>query len=195
MIAQLIAGRSIDDRRMQKEYILPNREDFWYNFQMNQGAASDGYNFRQLKAAILELSQAADWETARKEWILVDICEADAPEECLCGHFPIIEVCQIKNRITGKTTDVGNVCVKRFLGFRSDLIFAGIKRVRGDHTKALNADSVVFFFDRGVLNDWEYGFLQDTLNKRKLSEKQLVTRISINKKVLGAMTRRGKKGD
>lgn len=156
--------------------------------------STDGYNFKQLKAAILKLSRATDWETARKEWILTDIYEAEAPEECLCGHYPIVEICQIKNRITGHYTDVGNVCVKRFLGFRSDLIFAGIKRVRGDLTKALNADCIVFFKERGVLNDWEYGFLQDTLNKRKPSEKQLATRVSINQKILGAMTRRGIQG-
>ncbi|MCA8900388.1 MAG: hypothetical protein KDA53_03990 [Hyphomonas sp.] len=161
---------------------------------MARSVAADGYNFRQLKAAILKLSRATDWETARKEWILTDIYESEEPEECLCGHFPIIEICQIKNRITGHYTDVGNVCVKRFLGFRSDLIFAGIKRVRNDPGKALNADCIVFFRDRGVLNNWEYEFLENTKNKRKPSAKQLATRISINQKVLGALTRRGIRG-
>ena len=40
----------------------------------------DGYNFQQLKAAILALSRATDWEVAKKEWRLVEISEADEPE-------------------------------------------------------------------------------------------------------------------
>ncbi|WP_227286542.1 hypothetical protein [Boseongicola sp. H5] len=152
---------------------------------------SDGYNFRQLKAAILAMSKATDWETARKEWALVDIIEADEPETCLCGHFPIVEICAIHNRVTGHSTEVGNVCVKRFLGVRSDLIFTGIKRIRKDPTKSLNADSIAFFRQRGLINDWEYGFLQDTMKKRNLSLKQMGTRKRINLKVLGAVSRRG----
>jgi hypothetical protein len=151
----------------------------------------DGYNFQQLKAEILKLSRAQDWETARKEWVLIDIIEADEPEVCLCGHYPIIEICGIKNRVTGQHAEVGNVCVKRFLGFRSDLIFTAIKRIRKDIEKSLNADAISFFFDRGVLNAWEYDFLQDTMRKRDLSRKQLDKRIAVNRKVLKAVARRG----
>ena len=152
---------------------------------------SEGYNFRQLKAAILSMSKATDWETARKEWALIDIIEADEPETCLCGHFPIVEICAIHNRVTDQTTEVGNVCVKRFLGVRSDLIFTGIKKIRKDPTKSLNADSIAFFRQSGLLTDWEYGFLQDTMRKRNLSFKQTETRQRINLKVLGAVSRRG----
>jgi hypothetical protein len=90
----------------------------------------DGYNFQQLKAAILALSRATDWEVAKKEWRLFEISEADESETCLCGHFPIIELCTIAMPQPGSRSDVGNVCVKRFLGFRSDLIFHSLKRVR-----------------------------------------------------------------
>ena len=119
------------------------------------------------------MSKATNWETARKEWVLIDIIEAEEPETCLCEHYPIIEICEIRNRITGKTTDVGNVCVKRFLGVRSDLIFTGIKRIGKDSEKSLNADCIAFFKQRGLLTDWEYGFLQDTIHKKILSHKQL----------------------
>ncbi len=95
----------------------------------------DGYNFRQLSKEILAKSRAEDWETARKEWALVDIIEADEPEACLCGHYPIMEICEIRNRVTGITTEVGNVCVKRFLGVRSDLIFTAVKKIRKDIKK------------------------------------------------------------
>jgi hypothetical protein len=151
----------------------------------------DGYNFIQLKTAILELSEATDWEVAKKEWKLVGVSEADEPECCLCGHYPIIELCTISNRVTANTVDVGNVCVKRFLGFRSDLIFQSLKRIRSDMEKSLGADATAFFFERDVITQWEYKFLQNTMRKRNLSLKQLFTRRQINQKVLASIRRRG----
>lgn len=154
----------------------------------------DGYNFKQLKAAILSMSMAPEWESAKSEWKLVGIGESDTPETCLCGHFPIIELCTITNRVTNKTTDVGNVCVKRFLGFRSDLIFAAIKRIRGDIDKSINAEAAIFFHERGIINDWEYGFQQNTFRKRHLTGAQMATRHSINRKILSGISRRGIEG-
>jgi len=154
----------------------------------------DGYNFVRLRQEILARSKALDWETARKEWGLVTIFEADEPETCLCGHYPIIEICEIANRITKRNAEVGNCCVKRFLGLRSDLIFTGLKRIRKDIDKGLNADAVAYFREKGVLNDWEYGFLQNTMRKRNLSFAQAEKRRGINTKVLAAVARRGFQG-
>lgn len=151
----------------------------------------DGYNFQQLKAAILLLSRATDWEVAKKEWRLVEVSEANEPETCLCGQYPIIELCTIFNATTGKSVDVGNVCVKRFLGFRSDLIFQSLKRVRADRDKAIGPDATAFFHERGVINDWEYQFQQSTMRRHNLSERQMITRRRINEKVLRAVKRRG----
>jgi len=150
----------------------------------------DGFNFAQLKKAILALSRAQDWEAAKAEWRLVDISEADDPETCLCGHYPIIELCSIKNGVTGHLTTVGNVCVKRFLGLRSDLVFASIKRIRKDEEKGINVHAASLFFQRGILNQWEYDFCQDTFRKRDLTDKQLAKRISINRKILAVIGRR-----
>lgn len=150
-----------------------------------------GHNFRRLKESILIRSHASDWEIAKKEWKLVRIYEVDEPETCLCGHTPIIEICVLSNASTGKFADVGNRCVKRFLGLRSDLIFTGIKRVKNDISKSLNVDATVFFFERGVINRWEYEFQNDTLKKRILTGPQRDKRMQINRKVLAYMERRG----
>ena len=154
----------------------------------------DGYNFQQLKAHILALSRAATWEVARKEWSLTGIHEVDEPETCACGHFPIIEICSIHNRITGFSIEVGNVCVKRFLGLRSDLIFAAIKRIRRDLDKSLNADAITFFYERRLLNQWEYDFCQNTMRMRSMTPMQLRKRRDINQKVLEAIKTRGFQG-
>lgn len=151
----------------------------------------DGYNFEELKREILARSRATDWELAKKEWRLIAISEADEPERCLCSHFPIIELCNISNRITGVTVDVGNVCVKRFLGFRSDLIFASLKRIRKDIQASVGADATAFFYDQGIINDWEYRFQQSTMRKRNLSEAQMATRMRINQKIIASIGRRG----
>lgn len=154
----------------------------------------DGYNFQQLKKHILPLSNATTWEVAVKEWSLVGIHEADEPETCPCGHYPIIEICSIHNRATGNTTDVGNICVRRFLGLRSDLIFSAIKRIQKDHNKSLNADAIAFFHERRVLNGWEYNFCQNTIRLRRLTAAQLSKRWNINQKVLVAIGKRGFQG-
>jgi len=78
----------------------------------------DGYNFQVLKREILNRSKARDWETAKKEWRLTDIYEAEESETCLCEHFPIREICVIHNGTTGQTTEVGNVCVMSCTRFR-----------------------------------------------------------------------------
>jgi hypothetical protein len=155
---------------------------------------SEGYNFIRLREAILARSHATDWETARKEWGLVTIFEADEPETCLCGHHPIMEICEISNRLTKGHAEVGNCCVKRFLGLRSDLIFTGLKRIRKDIDKSLNADSITYFREKAVLNDWEYAFLQSTMRKKILSSAQAEKRRGINRKVLAAVARRGFQG-
>lgn len=154
----------------------------------------EGHNFRHLRDAILARSSAREWDIARREWSLVDISEAHNPETCLCGHFPIIEICTIANRVTGQRAEVGNRCVRRFLGVRSDLIFTAIKRIRKDIMKSLNADAIAFFNERGVFTAWEYGFLQDTMAKRQLSPAQAAKRRAINGKVLAAVNRRGFQG-
>jgi hypothetical protein len=158
---------------------------------MEGSVMGDGYNFRQLKAAILGLSNATDWEMAKKKWKFVEISEADEPETCPCGHYPIVELCTIFNGVTKNSIDVGNVCVKRFLGFRSDLIFQSVKRTRKDQDKALAADATAFFFQRSVINQWEYDFQQSTMRMRNLSDNQLSTRRKINAKVLASIRRRG----
>jgi hypothetical protein len=155
----------------------------------------NGYNFKVLSAAILKLSRAQDWVTACREWVLIDIYEADQPETCLCEHYPIIEICVIKNTITQAVTEVGNVCVRRFLGIRSDLIFSALKRIRKDITKALNEDAIAFFHRANIINRWEYGFLQDTKKKRNLSAAQMRTRIGLNQRIIDAVASRGIQGN
>lgn len=157
---------------------------------------SEGYNFERLREAILLVSRADDWMVARKEWDLVGISQAetDDPETCLCGHHPILELCEIRNRLTNHTAIVGNQCVKRFLGLESEALFRGIRRIRKHADKSMGADLAVWLFEHGYMTKWEYDFQASTSRKRVLSDKQLHTRQRINQKALRAIRRRGVNG-
>lgn len=138
----------------------------------------------KLTEEIIKLSVADRWDQAKLEWTLQDVYFGEEPSTCLCGHTPIIEICTLKNIKNANIAEVGNCCVKKFIGLPSDKIFQAIKRIKNDAERALNAEAVDYFHSKGILDIWEYNFYFDTLRKRNLSDKQLIARVKINKKVL-----------
>ncbi|MBE9127914.1 MULTISPECIES: hypothetical protein [unclassified Coleofasciculus] len=138
----------------------------------------------RLTQKIIALSTAKTWDKARLEWKLDDVYYEDDPDTCLCGHFPIIEICGLLNKQNGRTATVGNCCVKKFIGLPSDKIFQAVRRVRHDNTKALNEETISHAYKHGWITDWERNFYSDTMRKRNMSEKQRTTRIQLKKKVL-----------
>lgn len=143
----------------------------------------------KLTEGIIQLSASNIWDVAKLEWNLSEVYEAEEQETCLCGHYPIIEICVLQNKITKKSTIVGNCCVKKFIGLPSDKIFQAVKRVRKDDTKSLNIEAIRHAFEKRWINEWEYNFSLDTMRKRKLTVKQLQTRQKINEKMLFNMKR------
>lgn len=135
-----------------------------------------------LTEEIITRSVAEDWDAAKLEWSLFEVYEAEEPETCLCGHFPIIELCVLQNKHNHDFATVGNCCVKKFLGLESDKIFQAVKRVRKDSERALNAEAIEYGFNKGWINSWEKRFYLDTMRKRNLSPKQKTKRIQINEK-------------
>jgi hypothetical protein len=149
------------------------------------------HNKYQLKKNILALSESDIWPIARTEWELSEVYFEDEPSTCLCSHFPIIEVCVLRNKSNGNLAEVGNVCVNGFIGIPSKIIFDGIKRVSKDTTKALNLSAADYAQRKGWVNDWEHEFLVDTARKRILSPRQMSKRDQINRTVLSRMKRSG----
>ena len=143
---------------------------------------------------IIAISKSDIWEIAKTEWKLHQIFFSKQPATCLCGHFPIIELCEIQNSKNNNIATVGNCCVKKFIGLPSDKIFQAVKRVRRDCGKSLNGDAIELARDKNWINDWEYNFYVDTFRKRNLSERQITKKRQINEKVLLRMSRdRGNK--
>lgn len=138
----------------------------------------------KLPEEIVARSVARTWDEARLEWRIEEIYWEDDPDTCLCGQFPINELCFLRNVKNGCRVLVGNVCVKKFLGLPSDKIFDALKRVAKDADRALNPEAIEHAYERGWLNEWEKQFCFDTWRKRSLSGKQLLKRQQINAKVL-----------
>jgi hypothetical protein len=139
----------------------------------------------QLMREIVALSAAPDWAVAKHEWSLdaIDHCRY-GEYRCLCGHA-ISEMCWLRNRVNGNRALVGNVCVCRFVGIRSDLIFACLRRLLDDDEKAMNAETIEWAYERGWINTREMNFCTDTIHKRNLSWKQARWRRALNLRVLG----------
>jgi len=140
------------------------------------------HNFERLKAHILPLSKAKDFETARTGWKLVAVEISEEFDNCPCGQ-EIKEHCYIENARTGKQTYVGNVCINRFIGIDTGNLFDGLRRISEDDTANANADVIEYANDRGFLYDKEYDFLMSTRRKRVLSPKQVAWKRRINRRI------------
>jgi hypothetical protein len=142
-----------------------------------------------LKPRILTLSCSSEWEVARKEWALINVIEAEAPQVCLCGFRPTYEICELHNSLTDQTAKVASTCVKKFIGLRSDLIFICIKRLRENLDKSLNKEALSFFYERKILTKLERDLTLAKLHSAAiyLSAAQLESRRAINKKVLDSL--------
>lgn len=138
----------------------------------------------QLTNEILARSNAVTWDAAKLEWALHEVFESEERATCLCGHFPIIENCVLRNTVNGRYATVGNCCVKKFIGLPSDLIFQAIKRVRADPSKSLNEQTIAYALERNWINDWEQTFYLRLMRKRNLTEKQAAKKKQINEKFL-----------
>jgi len=140
-------------------------------------------NFENLKAHILPLSEADDFNIARDEWKLVDVAMHDEFDNCPCGK-DIKELCYIQNQINGNKTYVGNVCVNNFIGISTGNLFAGLKRIALDETANPNEDLIDHAYELGYIFENEYKFLMETRRKRKLSPKQLAWKLKINRRII-----------
>jgi hypothetical protein len=146
---------------------------------------SAGHNEVKFKAAILALSTSPDWDGAKAEWDLHFVYVDGSDRACECEHSPIHQICVIKNRKNSATTEVGNVCVRRFLRLLSNRIFSVLKRLHADIQKSLNPVSLDLFRDRGVISYAEAQEYKEYWRKRTtLTVDQKLQKLDINQRVL-----------
>lgn len=143
----------------------------------------DGHNYERLKAHIIPLSVSQDFDAARTEWDLIFVELSEEFDSCPCGQ-QILEHCYIRNRLSGKETYVGNVCINRFLGIDTGSLFDGLKRIRANPEANANEAVIEYAQKNGYLYEKEYNFLHDTKRKRKPSGSVLSWKRKINHRIL-----------
>ncbi len=139
---------------------------------------------------IINLSHENEWVKAKLEWDWINLYEQKPPTSCLCGHFPIINVCVLKNKMNNNTAEVGSCCVQKFMD--NDVparIFSSINKVKKDLVKSLNHYVITYCKFKNIINDWEYEFYSSICSKRMLSQKQFVQKININAKCIATITK------
>lgn len=134
---------------------------------------------------IVSLSNSDTWNIAKNEWIFDSVYESEEPQTCLCGHFPIINICVIRNAINKNITEVGNCCVKKFFNISDgDAIIISIKKIKKDISKSISIEALDYIYKKNVITEWEYNFYTNIHKKRILTEKQIGTKERINNKFL-----------
>ncbi len=142
------------------------------------------HSLEQLKAHIIPLSFAPNFNVARGEWDLIAVEVTEEWDKCPCGQ-QIKEHCFIQNRLTGQQTYVGNVCINRFMEISTGTLFAGLKRISKNNDANANDDVIEYAYKNGYLfGESEYTFLKQTKNKRNLSTKQIEWKRKINRRIL-----------
>lgn len=133
---------------------------------------------------IIKRSESKDWTSAKNEWYFQYIYYASEEQKCLCTQ-QIHNICVIKNKISGVETEVGNECVKQFLGISTgDNILKSIQHLRNDSCNSLNLHALDYLFENKVINIKDYDFYNGIRSKRNLSQARLKWKLDINQKFL-----------
>ena len=139
----------------------------------------------KLTQEIIKLSLSKDWHRAKLEWQFTYAYQSNSLETCLCGHYPIKNICVITNTKNGAATEVGNCCINKFLGIdEANKIFTSINRIKEDSSKSMSIEVLEYLSQKKVITDFEFEFYSDIIKKRKLSEKQAALKSKINEKLL-----------
>lgn len=139
----------------------------------------------KLSEEIILLSNSSTWEFAKLEWDFEFAYYADELQTCLCGHYPIKNICVIQNKKNSNQTEVGNCCINKFLGIEDgNKIFTSIKKLKEDISKSMGAEVLDYLYNKNAISDFEYKFYKNIHRKRNLTLNQLEVKKRINNKLL-----------
>lgn len=141
------------------------------------------HNEAKLKQHVLALSTSKEWDTARKEWCLTNIRKLPKPGRCPCGHNPITYVCEITNTINGRTTNIGNVCIQKFMSLETD-IFSSAMSVIVSPQSNLSARAIEYAQDHKLLSEEQVRTLNSAVHipitKPYLNPRVFYAKVDIN---------------
>jgi len=139
----------------------------------------------KLTDEIIALSVSKFWESAKNEWNFEYAYYSEINQTCLCGHYPIKNICVIRNTKNNNTTEIGNCCINKFLDIEDgNKIFTSILRLKDDLTKSMSEEVLDYLNSKKIIDDYEYKFYSNILRKKNLTDKQLDIKKRINQKLL-----------
>lgn len=139
----------------------------------------------KLTEEILNLSESKEWDFAKLEWSFEFAYYAEELQKCLCGHYPIKNICVIKNRRNSSVTEVGNCCINKFLGIdEGNKIFSSIKKLKDNESASMSSEVIEYIYKKKGISDFEYNFYKSIYRKRIMSDKQWDIKKRINQKFL-----------
>lgn len=116
---------------------------------------------------IIALSNSNSWDFAKLEWNFEFAYYAEDLQTCLCGHFPIKNICVIRNKRNFNQTEVGNCCINKFLGMEDgNKIFTSIKKLKDDNSKNMSLEAIDYIYNKKGISEFEYNFYVDIHKKR-----------------------------
>lgn len=153
------------------------------------------YGRWKLPQNLEELSNGDSYPRVLREWEL-DYIEHLAPgedsETCLCTHFPIREVCHIRNLQNANTAIVGNCCVKKFekeeegaVNFEgTHKVFDCLKRLQRDENANANEELLNYAYSKGVLTKPEYDRYLEIWRNRTFTDEESRLILTANRKII-----------
>ena len=142
--------------------------------------------YEKFKEQIILNSISETYPEAINEWDEKTMYYAKEDKNCICGQKHIRDVWIIKNNINYKTLEIGSECITKLKDKKIyKKVFPGLKNIHKNIEKSINKESLNIFHSLGYLNDWELNFYYDIHGKKtRLSEKQKIKKLQINKKLL-----------
>lgn len=134
---------------------------------------------------IIDLSEANIWDFAKLEWEFTSAYYSDEEQRCLCGHYPIRNICVITNKINSALTEVGNCCINKFLGIDDgNKIFTSIKRIKEKPKSSMSTEVLEYLYSKNTISDFDYKFYKSIFRRTSMSLKQWDIKEKINQKLL-----------
>ena len=117
-------------------------------------------------------SSSGDWDEARLEWEITGMDEDFEKPSCICGHTPIKECYNIRNKVTGQELfPVGNVCIKKFSSYYMDEMTRAIAMTKRTMTTGKFEGKTYGYIIKNC--HWYIKFLKKTQTRRKAYDKLL----------------------
>lgn len=149
----------------------------------------------ELPEKLIPMSVGSSWAAASREWELdyIEMLEKDDDlEECLCSHYPIRELCHIRNKNNGNTAVVGNHCIGKFGedgASNEELehvprIFQACHRILSKESASANPPLIELALKNKIFTEKDAQFYHEIWRKKDLTSRQALYKSSLNQELL-----------